>query len=399
MMIIKSFWKQGLGVFLGIGLLFLACEYESPKAIWDPNEDLHLESCPVISRIVPPQIAAPGVLTISIYGKNFSPNPNQNWVYFGSTKAEIKTCTDTLITVYRPNVTGTKLPVIVVVQDAYLVAKDTTGYAIPAVWKAYGSLPSAWVVEAFAFDKQENLYVARLTKEITKIDPTEVRTDLGVRTYKKKTTDMKIAPDGSILLLETGSNKLHRIPPAGGDSQPYADLAAKVSYFDFDANGNILAGGDKQGIAVLKADLTSRVVGDDLIKQVKIIWLKVYNGYVYVADAGTVYRAPILSSDGDLGSTEKVFEMASVSRYASAKIFAFALSEEGKLYIATSHSDAVFIYDPNTQTTEPLYKNIIPANSGPIVWGNGTYLYLYQTQVAGSNTMIRIDTGKREASK
>jgi len=398
-MMIQSVWKQGLGIVLGIGLLFLACEYKSPKAIWDPNEDLHLESAPTISRIDPPQIAPPGVLTISIYGKNFSPNIEKNFVYFGSTKAEIKSCTDTAITVYRPKVVGTKLPVIVVVQDAYLVAKDTTGYAIPAVWKAYGSLPSLWVVEAFAFDKDENLYIARLTKEITKIDPTEARTDLGVRTYKKKTTDMKIAPDGSILLLETASNKLHRIPPEGGDSQPYADLAAKVSYFDFDANGNILAGGDKQGIVVLKPDLSSRVVGDDLIKQIKIIWLKVYNGYVYIADAGAIYRAPILSSDGDLGSTEKVFEMASVSRYASAKILSFALSEENKLYIGTSHSDAVFIYDPTTQTTEPLYKDILPANGGLLVWGNTTFLYLYQTQVAGSNTMIRIDTGKNEASK
>lgn len=398
-MMIHTFWKQGLGILLGVGLLFLACEYKSPKAIWDPNEDLHLDTAPVISRIDPPQSAGPSVLRISIYGKNFSPTFEKNFVYFGSTKAEIISCTDTLITVYRPNVVGTNLPVIVVVQDAYLVAKDTTGYTIPLVWKPYGSLPSAWVVEAFDFDKDENLYVARLTKEITKIDPTEVRTDLGVRTYKKKTTGLKIAPDGSILLLESASNKLHRIPQEGGDSQPYADLAAKVSYFDFDANGNILAGGDRQGIVVLKPDLSSRVVGDDLIKKVKIIWLRVYNGHVYVADAGAIYKAPILSSEGDLGSTEKVFEMAQESRYASAKILSFALSEEGKLYIGTTHRDAVFIYDPNTQTTEPLYKDILPANGGLVVWGNSTFLYLFQTQVAGSNTMIRIDTGKNEASK
>jgi hypothetical protein len=394
-MTMKSLWARGLFAALCAGILFTACEYEGPEAVWNPNQNLG--AFPTIARIDPGEKAEAGVLEIGIVGSNFSSDSTNNVVYFNKEQAIVKSCTDSLITVYRPNIFGTGISIHVVVQKEYLTANYTAGYDISQVVRSYGNVSPNNIIQTLAADREDNLYFFTITKTLIKVDTNESRTQIGTRTFKPKSTDAKIGPDGSIFVQALTTNSIHVIPPEGGDSQLYANLAVAVSYFDFDANGNIFAGGNKKGVCVLTTDLQSRVVGN--MEDLNIVYLKVYGGYVYAADATAIYKSQIQSADGTLGDKQKVFDITTIPAYASSKILSFAISEDGVLYISTNHADAVFLYHPADGSTQPMYLGILPANGGQLVWGHGTYLYLSQTQVSSTNNIIRIDTGKREAGK
>jgi len=74
------------------------------------------------------------------------------------------------------------------------------------------------------------------------------------------------------------------------------------------------------------------------------------------------------------------------------------LDENGVFYIATDHADAVFLYYPDG-TTAPLYKGLLPKNSGQLVWGNGNHLFLTMVLTPKTNDIMRFHVGANQAPK
>jgi hypothetical protein len=103
-----------------------------------------------------------------------------------------------------------------------------------------------------------------------------------------------------------------------------------------------------------------------------------------------------MDADGSLASKTKVFDITAQAGYEQTQILSFAFSEEGNLFVSINHADAVLIVYPDG-SMEPLYKGILPASGGQLVWGNGNYLYLNMTESPKINDILRIDTGVQGA--
>jgi len=386
------------------GLVFLlaGCEYKGPAAIWHPNESLG--EYPIILSVDPSGRAEAGVLEIKIRGLNFSPDTTKNTVYFNNQKAVIKSLasvSDTAeIVVYRPNLSGNAITIKVVVDSTNVIGTQS-GYGVSEVARLYGNVGAKNLIQFLAVDEQDNLYGATST-DIRKIDTHEVMTTFGTLRYNKKNlkvSDMKIGPDGALYFQTSKAKPLYRMVAAdtAAVAQEYANFATAVSYFDFDKNGNVYGGGDKTGLFVIKTDLSSQAVGD--CSDLTIIVIHVYNDAVYVSNGTGIWRCPILGADGSLGNKESVMDITQFARYAAVKILSFIMDENGDFYISTNHPDAVFVYHPHDDTTEPMYTGILISNGGQLVWGGGSYFYLNMRQASPTNDIMRITMGAKTAPK
>ncbi len=403
MMKMKTINMIVLLIAASLVFLQLSCEYDGPKAIWNPNEPLGEN--PAILTVDPADRAEPGVLDIKITGKYFSPDTNKNTVYFNNQAAVLKSFSvtsdsTTEIVVYRPNIFGNNLSVKVLVDSTYVVASQL-GYGISEVARLYGNVGAKNLIQFLAADAEENLYAAT-SFDVRKIDTHEVITTFGTLKYNKKTlkvSDLKIGPDGALYIQTSKAKPLYLMLPSDSASvaQEYGNFAAAVSFFDFDKNGNAYGGGDKTGLCVLKPDLTSQVVGD--CADLTILAVRVYNNAVYVATSTEIWRCPILGLDGTLGNKEMVMSITQFPKYAASKIYTFIMDEDGDFYVSTNHADAELIYHPNDGTIEPMYWGILIANGGQLVWGGGDYFYLNMRQVSTTNDIMRITTGKKAAPK
>jgi glucose/arabinose dehydrogenase len=273
-----------------------------------------------------------------------------------------------------------------------------SGYGISEAARLYGKLPKKNWVEFITVDRDENVYLLNKTKDVSRLDTGEYQTAFGMRKYTGKATDMKFGPDGSIYMSQLNNPMLYKIDPTGGDTKKVANFTVNINGFDFDANGIAYGGAAKTGLSALQPDLTARTVGDYGDVSIILSGVRVYRNYVYVADDDTLWKSPITGTDGSVGPKEMVFRMKQTREYAGSKILSFALGEDGTLYVATDHADAVFLVYPNGGV-EPLYKGIMMPNSGLLAWGFGHYLYLNMKLDPATNDLMRIDTGMNEAPK
>ena len=380
--------------FAGLLAVLAGCNYKGPDAIWNPIAPLGI--IPEILRVDPSPRAEPGVFTIALRGLNFGSDTSKIDVYFNSTQVLIKSRSDSVIVVYRPNIIGDDITIKVSLEGAAAFGKFS-GYSVAEAARLYGKLPQKSIISMLAVDKRETLYALKNNlKDFVLIDTAETQAAFGNRTIKNKSADMKVGPDGGLYITEKKSSQLYRVPPEGGSTEPFAMFAANVHYIDYDINGNLFGAGEKTGISVLLPDLTSRVVGN--ASDLTVVCLHVYNNAVYVADGTTIWRSEIQDADGSLGKKTKIFNIAAVQEYAASKILSFVLDANGVFYIATDHADAVFLYYPDG-TTEPLYKGLLPKNSGQLVWGNGNHLFLTMVLLPKTNDIMRFHVGANEAPK
>jgi hypothetical protein len=376
--------------------LIAGCDYEGPEAIWNPDKSLG--AAPEITAISPAGRAEAGILEISLTCKNFTPD-STNWVYFDNQKALIKSLSGDRITVYRPSLSGDSISVKVMTEGAYTFA-EYKGYGVAESARLYGKLASKNLAQVIAVDKtNDNLYMLQASRDIFQINTNEDKVAFGRRSFSQKATDMKVGPDGGLYLQAGKTNALYRVPPEGGGAETaaYATFIDKINYFDFDNNGNIFGAGDKTGLNVITKDLAAKNVGGNC-KDLTVIWLRVFNNFVYVASETGIWRCAILGADGSVGDKEKVMDISDIPAYAKSKIISFDLSEDGVLYIGTTHDDAVFLYYQDGRA-EQYYKGILPTNGGQLTWGGGTYLYLNMNQDVTTNDILRMDTGKKEVTK
>lgn len=350
------------------------CEYDGPVAVWDADADVGGQ--PVITAVDPSESAG-GASLIHILGEGFVADSTE--VYFNDVRGEIRSITSTEIAVYRPNISGDSIAILVKVSGAVSLA-SLSGYEIPAVVSNYGKFVDPGGVYLMDFDADGNLWIM-IRKRIYKILPSQDIIEVGQQDFRGSTSDIKIGPDGNLLMKKNNDELLYMIDSAQNDTiVEYAEFPENTSYFDFDPYGNIFSAGDGSGLNVLVGD-TSYVVGN--CEDLSVICLRVFDNAVYVLDEEfKIWRSQILDEAGHVADKERYIDLSSAG-YPETEAFCFTFDADGICYVGTDHSDTVLMFEPNGDLIGPLFKGILFPTSVWMTWDNGDNLYVAREDSPG----------------
>ncbi len=390
---------------LSVLLILIACQsYEDAPLVFDPNATGN--AAPVISSVEPQGSAFAGFTEVRLRGDNFSTRMEDNVVYFGAERAEIKSVSKTELRVIPPNLVAENLTVKVVVANAVAIAQ-LSPYTLKAVSTEYGNFTDLDLVYALALDANENVYAdlkgAGVVSNVFKIASDGAKSLFGTTNFPQA-VEIHIGP-GNELYLQRSLGNLLKIGPGGGVSQPFATLPSRTASFDFDENGTLFAAGNKSSVFAVNSAGTPTNTRKFSLFDVRSV--RVFNGYLYVlalytgtdpaiAKAG-IWRAQILSATGNLGSEEPVFNWANSGEFAAARFYALTFSEDGDIYVGTNNVDPILRIKPNG-SSEAVYKGLLKPDATHLVWGNGDFLYVNRGGTQPENRrVLRIDMGKKGA--
>jgi hypothetical protein len=246
-----------------------------------------------------------------------------------------------------------------------------------AVVGDYGALNAIVAVD---FDKQENLF-AVVGRNVWRNDPAGVLlTQIpGSFPTSLRVTDAKFGPGtvGVNLYLAAGTNILYRTRVDTNLSRVAIDtLPGNVSMLDFDVNGNIYSGGSG---GIFMSNLSDGTTSQSSLgyEGINIKGIRVFNGFLYVADSLNVWRSSI-NSDGTLSGNETLVSLSSLPALSGCFINSFAVDENANIYLCLrNHQRYSIFFRENDGSVAPYYyENILPNTVEQLVWGNDRYLYL-----------------------
>ncbi len=405
-------------------LFFIACdEYKGPDAIWVENGQGAQK--PVINSIEPADSAVAGVDYITLHGENFSEEPAENIVTFANVdnfyqvvdsskgkileivQAEVTSATSNSLKIYRPNILGDSCVIKVSTRYAYQVETFGSPYQVTTVSSLYLRLSAIESINAMTMDNQENLYIYMSDKTLYKITTDKERTlfsDAGVAAV----VSMRPGPGGTLYISRSKNTGIYVVSP-DGITEKLDDFPEKISYFDFDENGNIFAAGKESNLIIRNIDGIFKTVGD--YEDFEIFGVRIFNGFVYVvaeyrgdiADVPlmAIWKSEITTAAGDIpldvGARELVLDWAQSGDFSDSDIMEITFSAEeagGDCFVATNNglSDTDDSTDPiliihSDGTFESFYKGglLMPDDGEPdaskMVWGNGKYMYIYNNDV------------------
>jgi hypothetical protein len=383
---------------------FLGCKKEGPVDLW--KEKPSGDPTPQITGITPANRATAGVLDITINGINFSPTAADNFVYFGSAQTEVTSATATQLTVLRPNIFGDSITFRVVARGAAEIANNSGYYAVDQVTGSIGTFLSADKLTTIATDTSGNVYiVCSNDRTIRKMSPDgQMTNNFATYTGFVAPSDIHVGPDGFVYVKLLNNTGVTGIANTGGPCATVFSFSQRLSYFDFDQNHNVYAGGAKNSLFRIDAPAsktsTSIAVAD--YKIYNILSVRVFNNYVYVfADTtGTggggvmgIYKHQITSSAPNGVDSTKVLVLAwsATGDYATSTFKDLTFAADGTMYIATNKStDPILMVSP-TGEQRSLYKGILSSTAEELAW---TGSKLYQRLGGSKNGLMWIATGK-----
>jgi hypothetical protein len=389
---IKKIFYAGM-LLASLIVVITGCEYNAPTAMYYQKQKATIKTS--ITKLDPDTEAGAGVNYITIIGENFSPVQEHNKVYFDGYEAEIVSNSATAITVRRPNKSGDSITVKVVTDSALEIAQYQ-GYKISSVFSPWGGFIGNDALNAVAVDKNENVYVIQgVPSTVYKVTPDGENSVIGEAS--KTATDAKIGPAGDLYLL-MNQKTISRMNVNTGEETEWIDVGKRVSYGDFDSNGNFYVSGRRCGIIVIAPDNSAKTI--DVYLRDEIFCVRVYEGYVYLLvetaapDENTpklaIWKHKILDSAGTLGDKELALDIATTGEYAESTINDFTFSQDGTMYIGTEYVQPVLVVKPDL-SMDMLYKNILPGRAIKLVWGNGSYIYMIEG--GDENNLLRVDIG------
>lgn len=396
---------------------FAACEYDGPEAVWQPDEQGTAK--PVISSIEPADSAVAGDFTITLVGENFSDVLSENIVtvsvvknfyavangtggtIYDVTQANIKEASPTSLLISRPAIIGDSLLIKCAVRNAYQIETYPSPYKLTAVSKEYTRLATGESINAMAMDNQGNMYIYLANKIIDIVSTDGERTqysDAGIAAV----VDMKMGPGGNLYVTRNRNSGLYNIAP-DGTSEKIDDFPDKISYFDFDENGNIIAAGRESNLIIRNPDGLYKTVGD--YEEFEVTCLRYFNGYVYVfanyrgdltdVPVVAIWRSKIISASGDIPLDAEAKELVldwsqAGDDFSDSQIkdMAFSSIESGgDLFITTDNGtvDGDTSIDPilmihQDGSMEPLYKGgMLDPGSDKVIWDSAQAMYYYNS--------------------
>lgn len=385
------------GTILGLIILFvmvISCEDDYPKSLYQPDEEYRAN--PVVEDIQPDSILG-GVGIIEILGENFSPNPEENTVYFNSVQARVLNASETRLEVAAPNEFGDSVRIKVDV-DGSLLFGEFFPYKVRPVLKTFASFQPGVTLYSLAIDAKGQIYVSMGNQQIRKFDPEGAPIKTFNWTYPF-TNSLRTGPDGQLYGIVIGRIKfVVAVDTTDGSTENVASLSKNPSDLDFDETGAIWL---SAGGSVLRVDNgTSSEVAN--YADIELDGIRYFDGSLYLlsyseAEGYALWSAPV---EGESLGEKTLVGNLTEAYGDTVEATSMEMDASGAIYIGTTSPHyGIVILDQSGNFTQ-LYPDLV---SGPIYdmnWGAGSYLFAAGQQAVDGETVpaiLRIDTQQEGA--
>ncbi len=400
------------GLLTGLLMLAAGCDTGPGATLYDP--DLAAAPGPEVSSVAPDasQIVLAGIDEVTITGTNFSPNAEENLVYFDEVRADVLEASPTQLRVKAPNTPSPELQIRVAVLGAENFS-NSVPYRLVSAIVPFGDLGRTDEPTGIGTDASGNAYVSLFAEGspvgIDRFTPEGERSDYFTTTFPW--SDLAIGPDGALYGVR-GVQAVFRLPE-GMAQQTYQVVtgSARLSSLDFGPTGALWSG-SREGDVFRVAPGGGSF--DQFVLPGNIRDLVVFGGFLYVAvtveSVSRVVRLPI-DGDGDLGEAETYINVTE-SFEAEARALAFA--QDGTLFIGTDGGGFSVVEERNpivvvtpSGATEVLYPGVLgPEESTTSVqirsfaWDADTGLYaIRRFEIRGQQTQIFFDLVRIETRR
>ena len=362
-----------------------ACKYDVTEPLWDkPYPEYPV---PVITSIDPAGEAGPGVNYITIYGENFNNVPDQGGVIFGTTTVDIISTSATYVTVRRPNLVSDSSDVKVIPGQTLLPAKYFP-YKIDKVHDTYLASANNEEIAALVVDNDENLYLLKPDKSITKITQSaDTLSITSMNNVKATPSDAVLGPDGRLYIM-IKNRDIQVLDPQTGEVSNWSKLPGGIlsTYGDFDDNGYFYTAGSRTGLVEIAPDADHTTTKTGLYEEDVVTAVATYQNYLYLAvelspadSSGNPHLAiwrHTLDANGNIGTRELFVDLTANEDYSTRSVTSLKFSKDGSLYIGTDADNPLLVVAPAANTADYFYKEILPSNCKAFTWGSGNYAYM-----------------------
>ncbi len=368
-------------LLLLVGLM--GCGQEPAKSLFDPNEPSR--PTPVISSIVPPDSSLAGVGEIVVNGQNFSPKPEENFVFFNEVVATVLEASESRLKISSPKIVGDSIRIKIAVHGAELFSNPVYYKLVPAV-SDFGKIFEGDVAYGIASDRDGNVFVfvQGRTRSIKKMAPDGTTTDFASTSFLRANA-MKMGPNDLLYVAPSGRIKRIATFAADGTEGTFVSLGAPTlpepRDLDFDSDGNLW---------VVGGSILFRITPDKSVTQaatfpVQLRTVRIFDNFVYVAGRNPatgeekIWRSEI---QGDtLKPAEVVLDVAAAAWLDGASVQTLTFSENGEMFLgvtapATETPDAngLFVLRPDG-SHDVWYPGLIAPEIYALSWGPGQSLF------------------------
>ncbi len=337
----------------GMTLNIVGCKPATAPSLYDAAQKYLPD--PVVDSLSPSGSALAGIDTVTIFGKNFSSNPDSVLVFFVKPGVPNNTVfpgvvfsvTPNRLSVQAPALYGDTIYVQVAVHGALLYG--TASYKLVNAVSEYGGLSADQVAYGVSGSAESELYGAissnNVDRGIFKLTQTSNSSYAGATTGLVGWNALKFGPGGYLYAVR-GNRAIYRGEPGGGTPQIWktATSGAFVD-MDFDPSHNLWVGGT--GGKIFMVDPSGNFKDFPFASTVRA--LRYFNGSLYIAASVTgastmqVLKAPIVNDS--LGTPEPYFDLSS-DPSGGSNIYAITFSAGGDMYVGTDSSDYLIVVYP-----------------------------------------------------
>lgn len=360
------------------------------------------QPAPVITAVDPPNVALAGITPLTITGQNFSPNKDDNKIYFNGVKGEIISSTPTQIVLIAPLVVADIVKIKVTTFKVENFSNEFI-YKIAAGFEEYypfdpnnNQLPFA-----ITFDNNGNLLTSLQGLGIYKVTPDKQISEVVPKGAETKWDALRYFSNGDIYASKSlrGIWRLNQGVTPPNPPWGLAPAGTFLKDFDFDQNTNLWAVGANNVIFKVKQDAS--VTQYPFVAQLSAS--RVFNNYLYVGGLKSgvegVWRLPI-DANGDLGSEELYFNIT--ANYPNVKVNTMTFSQDGDLYLGTNKNpDPVIVVKAGGAASESLYPGVIKAREIiSMYWPAGNNLFITRAEykegtiIVFNQSIFRVDLQK-----
>ena len=371
-------------------LLIYGCNQDGEPGLFEPEPE---GSTPVISNVIPENSALAGVTEVTINGSNFSSNPDNNFVYFGTAKANVLQASPNELIVRAPVLIKDNIEIKIAVHEAENFSNTVAYNLLEAVGEYY---PFKEFEKPYGLttDALGNIYVslvsANVGQGIMKISPEKEIINWAPKGGETFFHDIKYNSDNKIYAVRNV-----RAVFVVEENNPGATFAVVPNgnfliTLDFDSNGNLWTSGRGGNIFSIKPDQT--VNSFSINYDVRA--LRVFDGHLYVSGRNdseeAIYRFEIQSAES-LGPEEKYFDLSGNYGLNTINIQAITFAQDGDLYLGSDQDNAIIIVHPD-KTFEDLYPGLLKKNVYAMAWGTDENLYYSKESIQSFPGAERLDT-------
>lgn len=371
--------------FLSIALFVSSCENNITPSLY--SDDVETGISAEITNVNPTQGYA-GVTKILIGGNNFSENPNDNYVYFNSVKANVVSASVNELEIVAPVIIGDSLQLKIGKRGVEKWSNTIIYKLENAVREVYPFLANQEPYSVTT-DKQGNLYFSFIESAkglgVWKLTPNGTLSEFAPKGGETTFFDLKYHSNGYLIGVY-GNKAIFKIEE-GVKPAVFAntgDNSIKLQALDIDKDSTIWAAG-KGGIIVgVKPDKSFKFFNYES----DINAVRVFENFLYVISGELnnqdIFRIPIVSADS-LGEPELYFSFSSnVEEDVVANALTF--SAEGQMFIGISPSlnndnpvDPI-IYVNRDGSFGTWYAGLIESRITSISWSIGTEIFIVRSR-------------------